>query len=135
MVLHKSWYTILSVLLGALFVLTSFLILFTPEMMLASLFETFELDESAYDFAHLAMVGNSMRNLVMGGFIIYFAFKNTKTLVLLLIMRFLVELLDLIGGFIWNPDMASQIPIFVVMLGLELFLIIRGRAFLNQSVN
>ena len=73
-----------------------------------------------------------MLNLLMGGLIIYFAFKSTKISVLLLIMRCMVELLDLIGGFIWNPDMASQIPVFVVIIGWEIFLIFKGLAYLKQ---
>jgi len=116
-----------------MFILTSLLILFAPEIMLQPLLEAFELDESALGISHLAMIGNCMRNFVMGGFIIYYAFKDTKILFILLIMRFLVEVLDLIGGFIWNPDMASQIPVFVVVMGLEFFLIVKGRIFLNQQ--
>jgi hypothetical protein len=135
MVVHKNWYSVLTILLGIMFITTSLFILIAPEVMLEGLFKTFEVDENAFDLVHLAMIGNCMRNIVMGGFIIYFTFKSTKILVILLIMRFLVELLDLIGGFIWNPDMASQIPIFVVILGWEIFLIYKGLSLLRKRAD
>ena len=97
MVVHKTWYSILATLLGLMFIVTSIFILWAPELMLSSLFATFQVDENAFDLVHLAMVGNCMRNIVMGGFIIYFAFRNTRILLILLVMRFLVEFLDLLG--------------------------------------
>ncbi len=132
MVVHKTWYTTLATLLGFLFIATSLAILFAPQVMLSSILAAFEVDQSNLAPLHLAMVGNCMRNFVIGAFIIYFAFKNTKFLVVLLTMRLFIEGLDLIGGLIWNPEMAAQLPVFAVIMGLEAFLLVKGIACLKQ---
>ncbi|MEM8901236.1 MAG: hypothetical protein AAGC85_24205 [Bacteroidota bacterium] len=132
MVLHTTWYTIAACLLGGLFIFTSISMLLFPQEMIPPILSGFEYDTLNLDLLQLTFLGNNIRNIVIGAFIIFFAFKDTKVLLILLLMRFFIEFLDLIGGFIYNPDIQSLIPIFIFILSLEGFLIYKGRQFVKK---
>jgi len=132
MCVHKTWYSVVVAVLGLLFVSTSLGMFVSPEAMIPSLLAGFNVDLDQLKAFEFAFLGNNVRNLVIGAFIIYYAFRDTKIVLLLLSMRFCIELLDLVGGFIWNPAIAEVLPVFFFMLVLELFLIIKGNKFLKS---
>ena len=133
MVLHKTWYSIAVVLLGLLFIATSLAVLFAPAEMIPNLLAAFEVETAQLEAFQLAFLGTNIRNLVLGFFMIYFAFKDTKILVVLLVIRFFIELLDLLGGLVWNPAIGELIPVFLFMFAVELLLIVKGMALLHPS--
>lgn len=133
MVLHKTWYTIAVSLLAALFIMSSVAVFVSPETMIPSLVAGFSLDPMPLEAFELAFLGTNIRNIVTGGFLIFFAFRHTKFLFVVLVLRFFIELLDLIGGFIYNPVIVDLLPVFAFTMGIEIALIYAGYRFITQA--
>ena len=129
---HPRWYTVASVLFGLLFVLTSVAFWAAPAQMVPSVFASFDLTGQNLDILSFALAGTNVRNLVLGGAIVFFALRDTRTLLLLLILRFLIECGDLIGNVALNPDMGSVLPAFVVTMGWEVVLLVFGRKYRRE---
>ena len=86
-----------------------------------------------YAMLELAILGNNIRNIVFGGFILFYAFNDTKTLVILLAMRLAIEFLALTGEFVLNSNVMDLIPLFALILTMEAFLIYAGRKSLRKA--
>lgn len=125
MVLHKTWYTIVVIGIGAVLIMGSATFLLAPETMVATLFAGFSLDPLPIKALSFAFLGTCIRNIVMGLFLIYYAFRDTRTLLMLLIVRFAIDGLDFFGGLMYNPDLSAVIPI-LPLLGVEIALIYVG---------